>query len=522
MKPAAARSSLLFLLSLTLFLQVFGQEQQKPQQPKSPVFKNYKPPPPPRVLEETDLIYESWQAFITERKAASGDPVAQHEIGIRYLLGRGVEADTAKGAYWTARAAAQNVIPARYNLGILSYHGWGMAWNPFESFRQFTYCAEHGMPEAEYTLGEFYTQSLVVPLDWKKAELWVEKASRAGYAPAQKALEEIRKRMAQQHSSSERPADSTRDRQKDSLVLPVFLDADEDSLSPGTEMRVLRSALRGAEPEVQEALGISRIIEEDLDLDSLGLEYIRNAAEGGSPEALAVLGRCYDRGIQVRPDPVTAVFFYVRAIRMDSPKAGMLLWSLLQQRGCVAALKGRSQAGSDTARFCWVALKALGFEGVMQQQDAFLTEREAVLFLDSASVRGHVQAMIELGLCYYGGRWVPQNQERAVVLWRAAAARGSHDGEVRVAALAIQAGGSEDELERSVAVLRRAAHEGSLPAQTVLGYCFETGKGVPLNASEAARFYRSGARRGSQDAYRALRRMHDAIRPGGGEFEMKE
>jgi TPR repeat protein len=533
MMPATRPTLLLFLLMLSVPLRASGQEQQQEkqtqQQPKSPVFKSYRPPPAPRVLEETDLIYETWQAFITERKAVAGDPVAQHEIGIRYLLGRGVDPDTAKGAYWTARAAAQNVLPARYNLGILTYHGWGVEWNPFESFRQFAYCAEHDMVEAQYTLGEFYTQNLVVSLDWEKAVFWVGKAAQAGFTPAKKALEEIKKRMPQPEASRGSAtktvnADSTLRRQQDSSLasLPIFLDAGDDSVSRGEELRVLRNALRGADPEVQEALGISRIIDENMDLDSLGLDYIRNAAEGGSPEALAVLGRCYERGIQVRPDPVTAAFFYIRAIRMDAPKAGVLLWSLLQKRESVPALKSEAHAGNDTARYCWAALRGLGFDGVLMQHDAFLTDHQAVQFLDSAAGHGHLQAMIELGLCYYGGRWVAQNQPRAFSLWQQAAAMGSREAEVRLAAVTIQSGGSEENLERCVELLRRAVRDGSLLAETALGYCYETGRGVAVSATEAARLYRSGARRGSQDAYRALRRMHDTIRPAEEQFRIEE
>ena len=189
------RILILSLLSCLFQPLVAQQDQKKPDdQPKSPVFKSYKPPPEKHALQGSDLVYESWQAFITERKAVAGDPVAQHEMGLRYLLGRGVEADTSRGAYWIARAAAQNVVSARFNLGILDYHGWGVSWNPFESFSQFLWCAEHDMVEAELTVGEFYTENLVVPLDWDKARYWIGKAAKEGYAPALRALEEVQKR----------------------------------------------------------------------------------------------------------------------------------------------------------------------------------------------------------------------------------------------------------------------------------------------------------------------------------------
>ena len=58
-------------------------------------------------------------------------------------------------------------------------------------------------------------------------------------------------------------------------------------------------------------------------------------------------------------------------------------------------------------------------------------------------------------------------------------------------------------------------------AEVALGYCYETGTGLPRNPGAAAQFYVTAARRGSQDAYRALRRMYDDIRPKGKEFQIE-
>ncbi len=522
MVPARQFAAFLLLLTVVVF-PLHSQEQQT----KSPVFKSYKPPKGKPVLQETDLVYESWQAFNAERKAVAGDPVAQHEIGIRYLIGRGVQADTAKGAYWISKAAAQNLVPARFNLGILCYNGWGVPWNPFESYRQFLWCAEHDMPEAEFTIGQFYTQNLIVPADMDKAVEWIEKAARAGYAPAEKALAEIKRRVpstgtAAGSDSTAASPDSTRKGQQFLQTAPVFLEAEEDTTSRQDEWKNLRSALRDADPEVREALGISRIIEENMDLDSLGMEYIRKAAAGGSPEALAVLGRCYERGIMVRADPVTAMAYYVRAIRMDSPQAARLLLRLVQQPESVRALKARAEAGDYEARFAWAGLLGLGYGGVLYQEQAYITDRQALLFLDTAASHRYPPAMIELGLCYYSGRWVTQSQNRAEEFLKRAAALGSREAEIRLAAVAVRSASQGVALQQAVATLHDAVREGSLLAEIALGYCYETGRGVSVDTAEAARLYYSGARRGSQDAYRAIRRMLDAIRPTGKEFTMND
>ena len=77
---------LLLLPLLTLPPRAPGQEQ-----PNSPVFKRYKPPDEIPLLPRNDPTYQIWQAFLAARRANAGDPLAQHELGLRYLLGIGVE-----------------------------------------------------------------------------------------------------------------------------------------------------------------------------------------------------------------------------------------------------------------------------------------------------------------------------------------------------------------------------------------------------------------------------------------------
>jgi TPR repeat protein len=67
--------------------------------------------------------------------------------------------------------------------------------------------------------------------------------------------------------------------------------------------------------------------------------------------------------------------------------------------------------------------------------------------------------------------------------------------------------------EADIQLLRDAVTEGSVLAEVALAYCYETGTGVSDSFAEAVRLYRAGSRRGSKDAYRALRRLHDRIRP---------
>ena len=68
----------------------------------------------------------------------------------------------------------------------------------------------------------------------------------------------------------------------------------------------------------------------------------------------------------------------------------------------------------------------------------------------------------------------------------------------------------------------KGAEVGSLLAEVAIGYSYEHGIAVAPSKGNASRIYRRAAYRGSQDAYYALRRMHDDIRPEGEEYRTTE
>ena len=72
-----------------------------------------------------------------------------------------------------------------------------------------------------------------------------------------------------------------------------------------------------------------------------------------------------------------------------------------------------------------------------------------------------------------------------------------------------------------VSYIRAEADSGSVLAQAALGYCLERGIGMSARRPDAAAMYRKAAQRGSQMAYRALRNMYDALRPGEAEFRIE-
>lgn len=473
--------------------------QQQKQEPDSPVFKNKRPPLIAPQPPESDALDQIWQAFVVARKAQAGDKFAQHELALRYITGRGVERDTAKAAYWFQKASDQGLVASTFNLAILAFHGWGTRWDPFVTYRLVKECADSGMPEAEYLLGAMLTEDLAVPRDWKEAYAWVKKAADADFAPAQKALPDF---------ASHLTPDTTRLREPPLPVVADFIDTTHSTANP----RLLKDVFHGAE-ELRRALGISKLMEDTSSVDSVSLDVVRRAARYGSPEALMVLGRCYERGIEVPVDSVEALALYVRALRMDSPRAVDLILALLRTGSLVSKLKARMEHGDHVAEFVVAGLSGLGI-------DVGVSDTRAVQMLRRAADAGYVPAIVELGLWHYSGKWVEASTAKAKDLWYKAASKGSMEASIRLAVTALRDPSDPQMHSAQVAILKSAASEGSLLAEFALGYAYENGIGTRKDAGEAASYYRTAASRGSQDAYRALRRMYDELRPPDPEFRV--
>jgi hypothetical protein len=408
------------------------------------------------------------------------------------------------------------MMTAKFDLAIFAFHGWGMPWDPFLAYRLLLETATNEMPEAQAFLASVLTEDLVVPRDWSKAYYWMKKAADQGYKPAVDALPEFAEKKAEAEAAKAMavPALATGSNSiLSSSTTPMLLDFPGDTSK--STVKSLGDLVKGAGEDTRLALGMANKPDSAFNVDSVTLGNLIRAADAGSPEALTVLGRCYEKGLDVKKDSVAAAAYYVRAVRLDGPKAPPLLLKLLEQKGFQAQLKARSSRGDGVADFVWAALTVLNFDNI-------ITPAQAEQMLKKSVDQGYMPAIVEMGLWYYGGKWVEQDKERAVALWRQAVRKGSVDAEVRLAVTALREGGTPQEDSSAVSLLYRAVSEGSVLAQVGLGYCYEQGIGVTKNEAEAARWYRAGAVRGSQDAYRALQRLYDSIRPSEKEFEIGE
>jgi TPR repeat protein len=521
-RPAQAPFRRAILLALAALLFPLLTDGAAAQNPNSPVFRNYQPPRLSRPSKYSSAV-KQWTVFMLQREANAGDPLAQFELGLRYLYGMGLGTDTLQAARWIAQAAAQNHVPARFNFAIMLYNGWGVEWNPFEAFRHFRYAAERGMPEAQHAMGVMYLNNLVVPRDYLEAARWIVQSAKGDYAPAI----EAKKRLVERGYIRDEDTTATgRDTlelgpaaalaeaaQKDESAAghggwtPIFLDFERDSISTGVPTReLIGDFISSVDLPAADSLVFASMLDARPHIDSTALIALRQYARYNNPEAVILLGRCYEEGIILPKEPVAAASSYVRAVYLDSPRGAPLLIHMLRTGTLYQRVESEAYGGSAEAQFVWAGLAAL-------ELDQRPTENMALDLLKRSSAKGNTHAMVQLGLGYYTGRWVEQDREAAVALWQRASSLHDREGAERLASAVVLGTTQSEDVQEALRLLEEDAAMGSMLAQVALAYSYEKGIGRTPNKGIAAMLYRGCYARGSQNAFRALQRMHNEIRP---------
>lgn len=133
---------------------------------------------------------------------------------------------------------------------------------------------------------------------------------------------------------------------------------------------------------------------------------------------------------------------------------------------------------------------------------------QAAQLLTPLAAAGSAPAQYRLGLLYYLGHGVPEDEKQAIVLWKKAAAQGSIDAMYQLGSAFLfgsQAAKIVPDPDREAATWYfQAASAGHAEAQYHLGLLFLAGKGVVESRPEAARWMRKAAVQGHPEAKKAL------------------
>lgn len=491
---------------------------------RSHAFKNANPQNDiyPLVKPQTNP-YPLMAGYLLRKKANEGDPLAQHELGLRLLLGKGFAKDSISAVYWVKKAVEKNLTVARFNYGIMLNSEIATEWNPFEAYWHFRFGAENGMAQSQYIYAVFFTDNLVVTRNLTDAYKWFKKSAENGFEPANEALNQLKEMGIQDILLDEKEESAAKDSLQNITIhsshnisnygieLDLF-DFGSDSLSEEDERKQIRSLLSKKGTELRKHLGVSDTLNLSYLSDTSGIGIIEFAVSTGSPEALLLSGRSLEEGILTKRNLILAAEKYLRAYRLGSRKAAEYLFRLTKDNHFFEALKKEVDRENDTAMFVWAGLVALGFDFRITNDQAF------ELLMKSVKMK-NTFAIIEAGLCYYNGSLVEKDSLKAMQMWELADSLGNKEARIRIIFSRIKDQSAQvKQMKFDIEYLHTASEEGSVLAQALLAYCYENGIGLKRSKASAVNLYRSAAHRGNEAAYSSLKKMYDDVRPDDDEF----
>lgn len=515
-----------FLSVIILFIIFFSANLAAQDTTKSLAFKKNRPYRNNPYFYQPDLTYQLLHQFKLIQEANTGDPIAQHELGMRLLLGEGMAPDTSSAVYWIRQAASAKLTAALYNYGVMLINGWGTEWNPFDAFTNFYNAAEAGMNQAQYVVGILYSDNLIVPRDWNKSYYWIKKSFDGGYEPAKEVLDEIAAKVSKEFKDSvttnkfavsketkKKNNEDNKQIQPSSGLVFIDFETQMDTLKEISDKLLLTDLEHTGIENILDTLSINNDSTLTTFEDQTQIEMLINFADAGSHEAQTILGRMYENGIFFSQDIIIAAEYYIRATILDSPRSAFLLWKLVNQQKFFTQLKFAVDKNQAVAQFVWYGLKKLGY-------DNQLTDFDAANLLKKSVAQNHVPAIIELGYDYYTGKYFDQDKFLGIRIWETARKFGSVEAEVRIATSKVFDEVIGTDFKQVTDFIQKSSEKGSVLAQVALAYCYENGLGLKKNTSNAVKYYRFAAQRGSQFAYEQLKRLYDERRPDSEQFQI--
>lgn len=122
---------------------------------------------------------------------------------------------------------------------------------------------------------------------------------------------------------------------------------------------------------------------------------------------------------------------------------------------------------------------------------------------------GNAEAQHMLGLLYNLGIGVEENTSVAAKYYRMAAEQGNSDAQCQLGNLYLEGVGVEQNYGEALWLYHQSAAQGNSSAEYKIGSLYSSGLGVPEDKAEAVEWYRKAAEKGNADAQNALGVAYD-------------
>lgn len=227
------------------------------------------------------------------------------------------------------------------------------------------------------------------------------------------------------------------------------------------------------------------------------LEIWQRAAGEDDPRAHCLLGRCYEEGAGVEPDPIVALAHYRAASDQGHALGHFCLGRLLERGRGMPADAPRARALYTRAAAAEISLAQVNLSLMMQQgRGGPVDHAAALIWMRRAADQGNVVAQCNLGVLLESGEGIEHDPEAARALYLAAAQ--AHYGPACFClGLMVQ---ETEGAAQAVPWFEQGANLGDAASQYMFGTCLLEGEGVEQDVEAGARWLRHGAIADDADA----------------------
>ncbi|MBX9670198.1 MAG: protein kinase [Candidatus Obscuribacterales bacterium] len=468
-------------------------------------------------------------------RAEAGDPDSQFELARLILdeesndeqhnwdLDSANDKELERGARWLILAAKNGQREAQTDLAKRYHYGIDFPENQARAFEWFTLASEQGCPEAEFFLGELYTNDDVVAYDIETALGYYEKSASKGFQWAQLALFDIYRngadlslpdleralywgrRAGEQGNLAAQLSlgrlffeGDTVERNHLEAAFWLHLAADLDD-----EAKYLLALLyfngHGVEKNITKAADLFRCL-----------------ARKGDPDAMVQLSIVLSEMIRPPLDEVHS--WLIKASELGHLHARDMLEEFESEDDtpqCVRREFEMSDCPKRTASQ-WRALAEAG-DTEAQYKIALLLEEggdvqvdfdEAVMWYRRAASKGHAGAQWRLSLCYQTGLGVEPDETKAVHLLQLAADGGDADAQLQLGWHYYFGSIVSEDKKKAYQLFKKASERWNLTALVWLGHCYQNGDGVVIDRKKACQLYQKAADLGVVSAQFKLGMMY--------------
>jgi len=329
------------------------------------------------------------------------------------------------------QAAKDGSVEAQFMVGECYTEGIGVEIDEEKAFQCYQKAAQNGSLEALYALGRCYYQGKGVERDEKKAVEYYQKAAQVGGGVG---VFYILGKCYHQGSGVE---------------------IDEEKA-----VEYYQKAAQGG--SVEDPVLLSTCYKNGRDEEMGGVQFYRWSADKGSVKAQFMLGECYKRGIGLESDEEKAVQFYQQAAQRGSVDAQFMLG------------------------VCYT--KGIGVD---------VDDKKAFELYQLAAQCGDVEALRQLGTCYINGNGVERDEKKGFGFYEEATKRGNVNAMCCLGKCFQEGVGVKRDEEMAVELYQQAANSGNVSALFYLAVCYQCGIGVMRDEVIAVKLYKQAAELGS-------------------------